>query len=37
MAKHSEYLSVTIDEQGNMIAGGYTQDETIFMNELRKD
>ena len=31
----SEFLSVAIDHQGNMLAGGYTQDETIFVQKLR--
>ena len=25
-----------MDRYGNMIAGGYTQDETIFVQELRE-
>ena len=36
IAKHSSYLSVSMDRYGNMIAGGYTQDETIFVQELRE-
>ena len=33
----TEYLSVAIAFDGNMIAGGYTRDETIFNNQLRQD
>ena len=33
--KPSEFLSVAMDLDGNMIAGGYTQDDTIFIKQIR--
>ena len=32
----SEYLSVSMDSAGNMLAGGYTQDATIFIARMRE-
>lgn len=35
--KPTEFLSVALDHEGNMLAGGYSQDETIFNKELDKE
>ena len=33
--KPSEFLSVAVDGRGNMLAGGYSMDETVYIEELR--
>ncbi len=33
--KATEFEAVTIDAGGNMLAGGYTTDETIYLDKLR--
>ena len=35
--KHTEYLSTAMDLGGGMLAGGYTQDESIFIQTIRPD
>ena len=31
--KSTEFMSVFMDNDGNVLAGGYSQDETLFMNK----
>ena len=33
--KATEYLSVAMDSQGNMLAGGYSMDNSIFVGTIR--
>ena len=35
LLKHSEYASVAVSQDGDILAGGYSRDESLIIEELR--